>query len=139
MLRVDNGDDEEESLKNTISDIHHGCGIKEKCVWMANNNKLFSVNLFYKLIMQEEEVREVNETTMEALSVLWETKVPSKIKIFSWRMLLDKLPSRKQLIRRNTIPDTVENLCSLCSSSEESITRLLFNCQISVWIWKQVL
>lgn len=34
------------------------------------------------------------------LKKLWKSKVPSKIKVFGWRLVLNRLPSRVQLFKR---------------------------------------
>lgn len=98
VVRNDNGAEEEESIKTILCEIHPGRGIEDACVWVVNDNKLFYVQSFYKIIMQGEELTEVNEATKEALSLMWETKVPSKVKIVTWRLFICKLATRKQLI-----------------------------------------
>lgn len=40
---------------------------------------------------------------MMALGGLWEATVPLKIKTFGWRLFLNKLPSRDQLIHNGIV------------------------------------
>lgn len=64
------GEGKEETLKATLREIHSGRGIEDKCVWMENSNKQFTVKSFYNIIMQEEDLVEVNDETKKVLSVL---------------------------------------------------------------------
>lgn len=42
----------------------------------------------------------LTELMHKALLALWRNKVPSKIHIFGWRLLLKRLPIRDELIKR---------------------------------------
>ncbi|XP_058741005.1 uncharacterized protein LOC131613343 [Vicia villosa] len=139
LLSGATGEEEEESLKNILSEIQPIPGAMDKCVWIPNSEKQFSVLSFYNVIIQVEDTGQLHESTKEALELLWETKVPSKIKIFNWRLLLDKLPTSYHLIRRNIIPDVMENRCPLCAASEENTLHLFLNCPTTATVWKQVL
>jgi hypothetical protein len=48
---------------------------------------------------------------------VWEAKVPLKIKIFSWQLILDRLPSSQQIATRHG-PATGN--CSLCGAVEDA-------------------
>ena len=56
--------------------------------------------------------------------VLWEAKLPLKIKIFSWQLALDKLPSGMQLVTRFGPSD---GRCSLCGNWENA-SHIFFEC-----------
>lgn len=60
---------------------------------------------------------------------VWKSPVPSKVMTISWKLFLDRIPTRSNLIRRNAIPSTVSPLCVLCDSMEKNellITKLVF-------------
>lgn len=40
------------------------------------------------------------DALLKALGGLWEATVPLKLKTFGWRLFLNKLPSRSQLIHK---------------------------------------
>nr|GEZ47986.1 RNA-directed DNA polymerase, eukaryota [Tanacetum cinerariifolium] len=60
----------------------------------------------------------------------WIKYVPIKINVFAWRVWLDRLPTRTNLLRRNVSVPSL--LCPTCFSSLEDISHLLFKCSLSV-------
>ncbi|XP_058759056.1 uncharacterized protein LOC131632298 [Vicia villosa] len=71
------------------------------------------------------------------LKVMWELKLPPKIKVFAWRFFIDRLPTRDQLLKRGVA--NVSSLdCVMCGSSFESSSYLFFTCQEAKIIWKHV-
>ncbi|KAK6131016.1 hypothetical protein DH2020_035243 [Rehmannia glutinosa] len=63
---------------------------------------------------------------------LWKFKIPSRILHFAWRFLTDSLPSPSNLERRGIVN---QHLCSLCRSTDSSLTHLFFLCPISANVW----
>ncbi|GKA68001.1 reverse transcriptase domain-containing protein [Tanacetum coccineum] len=59
----------------------------------------------------------------------WVKVVPIKINIFSWRVCLDKLPSRLSISLRGL--DIPSILCPICSIAVESSSHLLFSCHLA--------
>nr|GEU65136.1 RNA-directed DNA polymerase, eukaryota, reverse transcriptase zinc-binding domain protein [Tanacetum cinerariifolium] len=56
----------------------------------------------------------------------WVKYIPIKINVFAWRVRLDRLPTRSNLIRRGVILDSA--LCPLCDSTAKDIHHVLFRC-----------
>ncbi|XP_058733482.1 uncharacterized protein LOC131605103 [Vicia villosa] len=135
---VDAGAEEEAVLLSILCDLHSVRGMQDK-VGLPNANKQYYVLSFYKLIMQVEPLDQINESIKEVIALLWEVKVPSKVKIFIWRLLFDKLFTRHQLIRRNIIPNSMENHCPFSTVSEENVFHLFFNSHTIVSVWDHVL
>nr|GEV77847.1 hypothetical protein [Tanacetum cinerariifolium] len=67
----------------------------------------------------------------------WVKVVPIKINVFTWRVRLDKLPTRLNLSLRGV--DISSIMCPLCNSSVESASHLFFTCHVTRLIWKKVL
>lgn len=63
---------------------------------------------------------------LEPLELMWEAKVPSKIKVFTWRLLINRLSTRDQLIIRDIIQDNEENMCSVFGEYSEDVFHLFF-------------
>jgi hypothetical protein len=57
---------------------------------------------------------------------LWDLDIPSKIKIFGWRILHGMIPCRGVLANRHIGND---GSCPLCSSGCEDIKHVLFTCE----------
>ncbi|KAJ9560897.1 hypothetical protein OSB04_006057 [Centaurea solstitialis] len=66
----------------------------------------------------------------------WNSKVPSKADIFMWRVMLDKLPTRDNLIKKGM--DIDSTLCSVCKMDNESMQHVLFDCINVVEVWRFV-
>lgn len=68
---------------------------------------------------------------------MWRIDVPSKVGIFRWRLLLDRLPTRDALASRACLSGPHETSCLLCFSQLESISRLFYRCNVAKLMWKE--
>ncbi|XP_058749854.1 uncharacterized protein LOC131622848 [Vicia villosa] len=75
---------------------------------------------------------------IEGLNSIWRAYVPSKLKIFGWRMIRDKLPTQKQLLKRHIIQQLNESLCVFCQVQVEYINYVLLQCVKLEWLWRKV-
>ena len=64
---------------------------------------------------------------------LWKLRVPSKVAIFAWRLLKDRLPTRGNLKKKRV--ELQEYLCPFCRSAEESASHLFFQCSKIIPLW----
>ena len=69
---------------------------------------------------------------------LWKLHVPSKIKVFAWLLLADRVNTRNMLKRRHyNIGNNVN--CAICSCNvEETVEHLFFNCPFSQTCWNAI-
>ncbi|GJZ63923.1 RNA-directed DNA polymerase, eukaryota [Tanacetum coccineum] len=52
--------------------------------------------------------------------------VPNKVNIFAWKLYLDRLPTRDNLLHRGVfVPNSV---CPICTSAQEDCSHLFFKC-----------
>jgi hypothetical protein len=75
---------------------------------------------------------------VKALKDLWKINVPSKVSIFGWRLLLEKLPTREALHTKGIITNSHERNCVFCSREVEDINHIFFTCSVSAQIWSYV-
>ncbi|KAI5447621.1 hypothetical protein KIW84_015180 [Lathyrus oleraceus] len=77
-------------------------GVREGDQWKW---KLRFNNLEEDPVLWEQLVEEggLDHLVSSALKVIWEARVPSKVKMFGWRLIQDKLPTRRKLARREII------------------------------------
>ncbi|GJS99731.1 RNA-directed DNA polymerase, eukaryota [Tanacetum coccineum] len=66
----------------------------------------------------------------------WVSLIPIKINIFAWRARLDRLPTRSNLACRGIVMDSV--LCPICGSDTETISHILFRCNLGVHIFRKI-
>ena len=69
---------------------------------------------------------------------LWKNNAPSKILIFAWRVLINKIATRDALSRRGVLRDDADRRCVLCSSEDETIKHIFLDCRVAKKIWQQV-
>ena len=58
-----------------------------------------------------------------------------KVLTIAWRILIDRIPSRVNLLRRG-VPVT-STLCALCNLSEESSQHLFLACEFAQQVWSR--
>jgi len=64
---------------------------------------------------------------------LWQSKVLPNILYTNWRVLLDRLPTRIDLIRRGV--EVTDLNCVMCQASEEFAHHLFLECHVAQRVW----
>ncbi|GJZ19234.1 RNA-directed DNA polymerase, eukaryota [Tanacetum coccineum] len=98
-------------------------------LWSADGSGVFSVSMARVLINKGTLVIGEEETR-------WSKVVPIKINVFIWRMILDKLPTRLNLMLRGL--DVQSNLCGICGTHIESIDHVMLHCQVASDLWRLI-
>ncbi|KAI5445400.1 hypothetical protein KIW84_013584 [Lathyrus oleraceus] len=84
----------------------------------------------------------VQDTTEEDRSgvfrTLWKVAVPTNIKVFGWRLFLNQLATKDQLIKRGLCLTGHDVLCVLCLQLDKDLNQLFFGCLVSKIVWEQV-
>ncbi|GKB48277.1 RNA-directed DNA polymerase, eukaryota [Tanacetum coccineum] len=62
--------------------------------------------------------------------------VPSKVNIFAWRLLLNRHPTRINIMERGI--DIPSILCSICNSQQEDAEHLFLHCEVASQIWHRI-
>ena len=66
----------------------------------------------------------------------WNRAVPIKINVFLWRVMLNRLSCRSQLVLRGIDVESV--LCPCCQEEEETVSHLFFGCIIARQVWSRM-
>ncbi|KHN01944.1 hypothetical protein glysoja_046083, partial [Glycine soja] len=64
---------------------------------------------------------------------------PSKVLVFSWRLLLNRLPTHDQLLRRRILVQDQHQSCVFCRPQSEDKNLLILHCPVFNQIWNSVL
>ncbi|KHN06120.1 hypothetical protein glysoja_042389, partial [Glycine soja] len=64
---------------------------------------------------------------------LWKLKIPSKISVFAWRLIRDRLPTKTNLRRRQVKINDIQ--CPFCSNMKEDAAHLFLHCSKILPIW----
>ncbi|GAU31968.1 hypothetical protein TSUD_359130 [Trifolium subterraneum] len=68
--------------------------------WIPDSNGLFTVKSSYTNLLDLWQVELQDAHVLEVIQRLWKSDVPSKVNVFSWRLLLNRLPTRATLHHR---------------------------------------
>jgi len=63
---------------------------------------------------------------------IWHRYIPSKVSVFLWRLLRNRLPTKDNLVRRNVLSHT-EAVCVSGCGSRETTTHLFFGVRC-IWV-----
>ncbi|KAH1202965.1 putative ribonuclease H protein [Glycine max] len=70
-------------------------------------------------------------------SLLWRLKIPPKAKVFTWRLIKDRLPTNMNLRGRQV--EIADPLCPFYNNLDEDAAHLFFNCSKAIpWWWETV-
>jgi hypothetical protein len=81
---------------------------KDKVIWHLESSGKFSVQSLYSKLSQGASIAYHKDA--------WTAKVPLKIKIFAWQLILDRLPSSQQIATRH---GPASGNCALCGQVED--------------------
>lgn len=117
-----------EELLGFLYDVKPNVSKEDKFVWWRDKFG-FSVKASYKRILEASVmVPSVDPSLHQALDRLWLSKVLSKVFIFGWHLLLNRLPPRLELAKRGIIDGPHNVVFPLCFLEEEDVEHLFGSC-----------
>ncbi|XP_022040765.1 uncharacterized protein LOC110943323 [Helianthus annuus] len=102
---------------------------KDKWVWTPDGAGKFSTFSFKSLVSDDSS----EDVLFSVKGPRW---VPLKCRIFMWRLVLDRLPSREALRKRNILVGS--DMCGLCGDGVESVDHLFSACSYSMGVWNRL-
>ncbi|KAL4334864.1 hypothetical protein GQ457_07G036340 [Hibiscus cannabinus] len=107
----------------------------DEIVWGMDGSGYYSPKSGYRLLL-EENLQDSRGNTVycsmaasEFFKNLWKLAIPSKCKIFFWRLFHNYLPTLSNLQQRRI---QVGNSCPFCDAAAESIEHFLYGCTVSI-------
>nr|GEV16033.1 RNA-directed DNA polymerase, eukaryota [Tanacetum cinerariifolium] len=91
-------------------------------VWDLNGEGVFRVKDLHNLL--DESFLPKDSTAMRQVK-----SIPIKINVFAWKVYLDWLPTRLDLIRRGVQVPSLS--CLVCNAAYEDMSHLLFSCDLA--------
>ncbi|XP_058727218.1 uncharacterized protein LOC131598654 [Vicia villosa] len=129
--------DEIQALRRVLQDVVMSRQLSDQPVWELENNNRFSVRSLYNRYVSAFIPFGPFVEFDDALILNWDTDVPFKIKIFGWRCLINRLPTRYLLEIRGMVSPNPRK-CVSCDLDCETLDHLMINCCVARLIWREV-
>lgn len=104
-------------------------GVEDVLLWKHNSFDQYSCKLAFLLLLRLCcSLVEPNRPFLdEFFNKYWNSLIPLKVSAFGWQVILDRGPSRLNLLKRNVIVDAEDAMCVLCNGAFESLNHLIFS------------
>lgn len=127
---------EEESVRE-CSFLLHNCVLQvnaiDKWSWTIDPSHGYSVKEAYRFIASHE-----TDSVTSIVDNVWHRHIPTKVSLFVWRLLRNRLPTRDNLLRRNILQFN-NHFCVVGCDSTETAGHLFLSCGKSNILWSLVL
>ncbi|GLT36691.1 hypothetical protein SLA2020_110540 [Shorea laevis] len=75
---------------------------------------------------------------VDVCDAVWNKFLPGRISFFTWRVFLDKLPTRLNLDFRNIKVEGGELICPICKLGVEELNHVLLQCDFARQVWAKI-
>ncbi|GKV07784.1 hypothetical protein SLEP1_g19505 [Rubroshorea leprosula] len=127
---------EEEAAKELsieIEGVKIAPGRPDEWEWIHSKDSRYSTKTAYSLLTKVPRC----PTQERVFKRVWNPNLPTKISAFNWQLLLNRLPTKSNLLKRGFSAIMGDGKCSLCQEEEEDATHLFLKCKNRRWIWKE--
>lgn len=108
----------------------------DQWVWKEGSSLCFTVKYVYSFLQRFQGIDLLDGMAKTIFKNLWQCKVPYKVLAFSWRLLLNRSPTREQLAEKGIINHNTT--CVFCFNSAETVNHLFFTCSYSYQVMLNV-
>jgi len=129
---------EEDLLGDLVRDIQGFVKIQEedRWDWELEENGSYSVKSMFKKLEERVGIGlEWGEPERKVFEQVWKSSAPSKVVALSWKLLLNRIPTRLNFVHRNVLPPNANLCCVFCNEENESTNHLFIHCRVSWCIW----
>ena len=112
--------------------------VPDAIMWLHNKNGIYSVKSGYHIarLVSKEAIGMMESSRLKRKGLtwpkLWKYNLPSKIKVFGWRVCQGILPTKENLSCRKIVED---NSGDFCRQGAESILHVLWECGVAQDVW----
>ncbi|KAA3462867.1 Zinc finger, CCHC-type [Gossypium australe] len=104
--------------------------------WSGELTSVFSVRSSYKLLQSlDPTAYALHNIYRDFNRKLWQTKIPSKMKIFIWKISWNYIASKVNMYNRRLVNN---RLCPRCGGDDKTLNHLFRECPVSAEIWRML-
>jgi hypothetical protein len=127
-----------QELLNVLNDFSF-TNTLDKWVWSFEMDEIFSVSSCYRFLTDRAATLvDIPEVQRWVFQTVWKSPTPLKVTAFSWQALLDRIPSKANLLRRGVVREVEDTGCRLCGGGVETSIHLLLHCNVASAVWYRV-
>jgi len=101
---------------------------QDRLVWVRDDQHVYTVKSGYNVLNKEDQM-----LNPEVLQMLWSLKIAPSALVCVWRIVLDRLPTRANLVRRRV--QLGNAWCSLCWEGTENAQHLFSTYKVAQRVW----
>ena len=132
----------EEGLLNDLMMVlqsNRGGQAEDGWWWSPEEGGFFWVKSSYNVLLERLVLTEESNMVEEAIfKVLWKSATPSKVIAFSFALLLDRIPTRSNLLMRNVLPSGGPVTCVWCNVEVETSNHVFLHCEAVKVVWIKI-
>ncbi|GJY27461.1 RNA-directed DNA polymerase, eukaryota [Tanacetum coccineum] len=113
----------------SLLETHVSSNQRDRWIWTGDGDGIYSVKCGRKLI-------DKGTLCLDTYATRWLKEMSTKVNIFIWRMLLNKLPTRMNLMNRGITVQS--NQCGICDTRDETVIHLMLHCDLARDVWALV-
>ncbi|GAU38905.1 hypothetical protein TSUD_119710 [Trifolium subterraneum] len=107
--------------------------------WTPDPEGIFSVNSAFGLFSREiGEAPNLSSLEKRIFSFIWKSPAPSKVTVFIWQLLHNRIPTKDNLFLRGVIQQGTGCNCVWCGEVLESATHLFLHCRVMIGVWYEI-
>lgn len=125
-------------LKDILQGIRLDCDEEDRWIWRLDSKKSFTIKSCYTWLVDsvtDGAIRESDDVAA-ACAKVWKSAVPTNAASVALRLMVNRLPTRDELSKRNVLDSDRDKCCVLCFREEENAEHLFFKCQKMQAVWE---
>ncbi|GKV29238.1 hypothetical protein SLEP1_g38179 [Rubroshorea leprosula] len=118
---------------NMLEGMKISPGYPNRWEWIHSKDGHYSTKRAYSFLTKEQ-CGPYGDMTFKRI---WNPILPSKISAFNWQLLLDRIPTKFNLIKRGIVKNFGEGKCTMCKEEDKDVAHLFLKCKVVRWLWEE--
>lgn len=102
--------------------------------WLVCRTGIFNCSSFYTHLTNSNP----GSPSFSIHNLIWKSRIPQKVKAFSWTAALNKINTLDNLQKRRPHKALSPNVCIICLKNAESVAHLFLHCEVARYLWSRL-